>query len=78
VTCRELADFIAGYLSGELSPDAHRLFVSHLTRCPNCQKYLASYEAAVALGRRAFDDEQDGLPADVPADLIDAILASRR
>jgi len=32
----------------------------------------------VKLGKRAFDDEDPALPADVPDDLVKAILAPRR
>jgi anti-sigma factor RsiW len=78
VTCRELADFIDDYLSGVLAPDIRRRFQLHLLRCANCRKYLAGYEATVALGRRAFDDELAPTPSDVPADLVASILAARR
>ena len=78
MTCRELADFIADYLSGELSPDVRGTFERHLRVCPNCTTYLAAYRETVALGKRAFDDDTAALPADVPEDLVKAILAARR
>jgi hypothetical protein len=31
----------------------------------------------VALGKRAFDDDDAAVPADVPEDLVKAILAAR-
>jgi anti-sigma factor RsiW len=74
VTCREFADFIADYLSGELPPGGRSAFEHHLQLCTNCQKYLAGYEAAVKLGKRAFDDDDAALPADVPEELVKAIL----
>ena len=79
MTCRELTDFIADYLSGELSPEVRGAFDTHLSRCPNCVNYLASYKAAVTLGRGAFtaDDAADAAPA-VPDDLVRAILSARR
>jgi anti-sigma factor RsiW len=78
MTCREFADFIMDYTSGEVSPDVRRDFETHLTRCPNCQKYLAGYRQTIALGRRAFDDDDGELPGDVPEDLVKAIMAARR
>jgi len=79
MTCREFADFIIDYMSGELSPDVRLDFETHLTRCPNCQKYLAGYKQTIELGRRAFDDHDGGLPGDdVPEDLVKAIMAARR
>jgi anti-sigma factor RsiW len=78
VTCREFAQFIADYLSGELSPDVKQRFERHLAVCPNCVAYLANYRDTIALGRRAFADDEADVPADVPAGLVQAILASRR
>ena len=77
MTCREFADFVMEYLSGELSSEARQSFQQHVSVCANCQRYLTSYEESVKLGRRAFDDDGE-LPADVPEDLVKAILAARR
>ena len=54
VTCREFADFMADYLSGELPAGVRSAFDHHLRLCPNCQQYLAGYEETVKLGKRAF------------------------
>jgi anti-sigma factor RsiW len=77
VTCREFADFMADYLSNELPPDHRRPFEHHLSLCLNCQRYLTSYRETVALGKRAFADDDAALPADVPEGLVKAILAAR-
>jgi anti-sigma factor RsiW len=78
VTCREFADFIAEYLSGELPPDGRASFEHHLRLCANCQKYLAGYEATVKLGKRAFVDDDADVPAQVPEELVQAILQARK
>lgn len=78
MTCREFADFIMGYLDGELAPDVLAPFERHLSRCPNCHTYLAQYQATVAAGKSAFADDGAVVPSDVPEELIQAILASRR
>jgi len=78
VTCREFADFMMDYLSDELSPESRAQFEHHLSLCINCRKYLTSYEETVKLGKRAFEDEDAALPADVPEDVVKAILAARR
>jgi anti-sigma factor RsiW len=78
VTCREFADFLGDYYSGELDPDVRVRFERHLGRCANCARYLAGYLETVKLGKLAFADAQAGPPADVPQDLVDAILAARR
>jgi anti-sigma factor RsiW len=78
VTCRAVADFILEYLSGELAPAVRDEFDRHLAVCPNCQRYIALYQASTELSRRVFaDDEKTAENASVPKDLIDAIIASR-
>ena len=78
LTCRELADFMADYLSGELPEDARRRFDHHLSLCPNCVNYLESYRTTVELGRRAFEDDDRAVPPEVPEDLVKAVLSARR
>ena len=78
MTCREFADFMMDYQSGKLPSAARDRFEQHLRLCTNCQKYLTGYEETVKLGKSAFDDENAPLPADVPEDLVAAILAARR
>jgi anti-sigma factor RsiW len=78
VTCRELAAFILDYLSGELPGDVRRTFEHHLTICPNCVRYLEQYQATIELGRNALSEPDDGVPASVPEELVQAILTARR
>ena len=79
MTCRAFADFIADYVTGELEATVRADFDRHLGRCPNCQRYLALYNATTHMSRKAFaDSDQAADAAGVPQDLIDAILASRR
>ena len=78
MTCREFADFMMDYLSGELSSEGRARFERHVSLCANCQKYLAGYEETVRLGKKAFDDENAALPTGVPDELVKAILAARR
>ena len=78
MTCREFADFIADYLSGELPADSLTSFEHHLRLCVNCQKYLAGYEATVKLGKRAFADDDADVPPQVPEELVQAILTARK
>jgi anti-sigma factor RsiW len=78
VTCRELAEFIAEYVAGELAPETTAQFEDHLARCANCRAYVANYSDTIRLGRAAFADNNAEVPDDVPEDLVKAILASRR
>ena len=78
MTCRELIEFLMAYLDDELPPASRRVFDAHLAACPPCQRYLASYREAVALGRTAFGpDPDEPVGDDVPEDLVRAILAAR-
>ena len=78
MTCREFADFMADYLADELPPDLRRPFDDHLSVCVNCQRYLTSYRETIALGKGAFADDDAAVPADVPEELVKAILAARQ
>ncbi len=73
MTCRDVADFLADYLSGALPASRARTFEAHLAECPDCVAYVASYRATLVLGRRAYTDAASD---PVPAELIEAILAA--
>jgi anti-sigma factor RsiW len=77
VTCREFADFMMDYLSGELSTESRAAFEHHVGLCGNCRRYLASYQETVKLGKRAFEDDDANVPSQVPEELVKAILAAR-
>ena len=55
MTCREFAEFLDGYLSGELPPAVLASFEHHLRLCVNCVRYLEQYRQSIALGRGAFE-----------------------
>lgn len=78
MTCRELADFILDYLAGELPLTTREPFERHLMQCRDCHEYLRQYRQTVEAGKRAFTCLGDELPADVPEDLVQAILAARK
>jgi anti-sigma factor RsiW len=77
VTCREFTDFLMDYFSNELALEARSSFEAHLRVCSNCERYLTSYRESVALGKRAFDDQDSKVPSSVPEELVKAILAAR-
>ena len=76
MTCRAFADFLHAYLSGELPRDVLASFEHHLVLCVNCVKYLEQYRLSIALGRDAFDPSSAEVPADVPDDLLRAIVCA--
>jgi predicted anti-sigma-YlaC factor YlaD len=78
MTCRELADFLDDYLDGALAADVRGRFETHLTECRDCLVYLRGYRDTVRLLRDVGGDDDAEPPADVPADLVRAILAARK
>ena len=78
MTCRELVEFLSAYLAGELAAGEQARFDGHLAECPDCVRYLRSYEETMALAKGAFAHPDDPVPADVPEELVRAILAARR
>lgn len=77
ITCRELIEFLDRYVGNELNPQQRRSFDFHLRLCKDCRNYLASYTQTIKLGQLAFSDGEDTPPADIPDQLVKAILASR-
>ena len=76
LTCRELIEFLAAYVEGELSADERARFDAHLAVCPHCVDYLNGYRESIRLSRAACSDAAE-IPSDVPEELVEAILASR-
>lgn len=77
LTCREFIEFLWQYLSEELSLEERGRFDDHLTRCDPCVRYLRSYQETIKIGKAAFTPTDDPVPAEVPEELIQAILSSR-
>jgi anti-sigma factor RsiW len=75
--CREFVEFLWRYTEDELTPPERITFDDHLGRCPHCLKYLHSYQETIRIGKVALAPSEGVVPAEVPEDLIKAILASR-
>jgi anti-sigma factor RsiW len=71
-TCQQLIDFLDDYVAGDLPLDRAEGFEYHLSRCPSCVAYVASYRETIRITRHASHVEIE----DVPADLLTAILAT--
>ncbi len=78
ITCKQLIDFIADYVSGDLSAPERMEFERHLAVCPPCVNYLKSYRDTIRLGKAAFAEPEAPVPNTVPNDLIRAILAAAK
>jgi anti-sigma factor RsiW len=77
ITCRQLIEFIADYLSNELPADQRAESERHLGVCPACVAYLQNYQATLSLEKAAFQDLDAAAPAELPEDLLRSILAAR-
>jgi anti-sigma factor RsiW len=78
VTCRTFVEFLMDYLSGELDLTQRDAFDRHLADCVACVAYMRTYGETIVLGKAAFRDPEAPVPADVPEDLVKAVLAARR
>ena len=74
--CRELAEFLYDYVSGDLPQDSRVHFEFHLSKCKNCHAYLVQYELTIKAGKIACDEMSDEMRA-IPDDLVKAVLAAR-
>ena len=77
LTCRELIDFLDDYVAGSLAPERRALFDDHLGRCAPCVRYLRGYQGTLREMAVAWRPEAQ-VPAEVPEELVSAILAARR
>jgi anti-sigma factor RsiW len=76
LTCREVIDFLAAYVEGELAAAERAAFDRHLAVCPPCVDYLHGYRETIRLGKAALVSETEIADA-APEELVAAILASR-
>ncbi len=77
MTCRELIEFLADYLAGDLPAEVRRVFEAHLGDCPECVTYLRGYADAIRLARASAETDA-AVAAEVAERLVRAILAARR
>ena len=77
MNCREFVEFLMEYLDGALGEEERRVFEGHVELCPACVNYLETYRETIRLGGVCASQEED-VPADVPEELVQAILSARR
>ena len=73
MSCEHFADFLHDYFDGELPAEQSSVFDRHMDMCPPCKDYLKSYQTTVELC-----SEEGLVPADVPEQLLRAILKARK
>ncbi len=77
MTCREFVDFVGDYILGTLPAGQRQAFMQHLADCRDCRNYLASYKQSILLGKAAMKRIEETVPAEVPQELVRAILSAR-
>lgn len=77
MNCRELIEFLVDYRDGHLPPEQRAEFERHLAICGPCVTYLKTYEQTIRLAKCCCGEDRP-VPADVPEELVKAILAARR
>jgi anti-sigma factor RsiW len=78
MTCRDVVELLADYLSDELPADERRRLGQHLAECPGCLAYLQTYEATIRLAKYALRRADHQACADAREGLVTAILGARR
>ena len=78
MTCQQFVEFLDRYCDTTLPPAERDRFEAHLSVCPGCRNYLATYRQTIVLSKGAFADSNQPVPAEIPASLVKAILAARR
>ena len=76
MTCREFTDFLVDYFEAKLPRRVAEEFADHLAVCPTCRTYLRNYRVTIELARDSA--ARDEIPDDVPDELVEAVLVSRR
>lgn len=71
MNCRELAELLLDYVTGELSEEHSRLINEHLGCCPPCVTFLETYQVTIKLTRRLP-------PAPLPPELKKRLEAALR
>lgn len=77
LTCRALVDFLDDYVEERLAPPERARFEEHLAVCPACVRYLNGYRGTLRV-LACVGAAGDAVPAEVPPQLVEAILAARR
>jgi anti-sigma factor RsiW len=75
MTCQDAIALLSDYLEGVLSPDFLRELDEHLSGCPACRAYLATYRKTRSL---ASDASRVEMPEEMRTRLRDFLLARLR
>lgn len=78
MTCKEvILQFLMDYVARALPPEVETKFEHHIAQCQSCVSYLKSYQETIRLGQGALSAPDD-VEAEVPEELVQAVLTLRR
>jgi anti-sigma factor RsiW len=77
-SCRELVDSLMACLDGTLPRERRSEIEAHLATYSSCVAYMNSYRRSIKLSKESAKPPEDSPAAQMPEQLIRAILAARK
>ncbi len=78
INCREFEAFLIDYFDDSLPKRQRLIFEMHLKLCRECREYLIAFKRSIDVSKRVCADLDEPTPADVPEDLVRAIIDARK
>ncbi len=78
ISCREFEAFLIDYFDDSLPKRQRLIFEMHLKLCRECREYLIAFKRSIDVSKRVCADLDEPTPADVPEDLVRAIIDARK
>ena len=78
LSCKDLVAFLDDYIDGSQASALRGTFETHLHRCPSCRDYVQTYRDTIRMTRCLCADTGGEIPAEVPEELVRAIIAARK
>ena len=75
LTCKEFIGALVDYLARELPASERDKMNLHLEICPDCVRYLESYDVTIKLGKKAMADDGE---AALPDDFVNVVISATR
>lgn len=77
ITCKEFISALVDYLARELPAKDDEQMDLHLEVCPDCVKYLRSYDVTIKLGKKALSESGDE-SGGISDDFVKVVLSATK
>ncbi|MEH6832675.1 anti-sigma factor family protein [Sulfitobacter sp.] len=77
IDCKQVESFLLAYIEDDLPKSQMKVIDRHLMVCPDCRRYIADYRRTLEVLNVSKLEEDEAL-AEVPKDLIKAILEASK